>query len=101
VAKQGAPARGDRAGPEQQQPQALRSENARLARITRGLRRIYNTGERLSVELVLEFARWVDAFDTLEQLVHRFSAADPETLAAFGGQKFPESPIRFVTGGRR
>jgi hypothetical protein len=74
----------------------IRERNAQITRITQGLRRIHKTGERPSVELTLELARRLDAFDSLERLVHRFSAADPKLLHAVGGDRFPPSPIRLV-----
>jgi hypothetical protein len=80
------------------QPQQQRAENARLTRIERRLRTVHRIGERISVELTLELARRLDAFDLLDQLAERFSTANPETIAALGGDRFPPPPIHLVGG---
>jgi hypothetical protein len=79
----------------------LRAQNSQLDRISKRLRKVYATGERLSIESTLELARLCNAFDILDQLLARFSTADSELLALTGGDIFPPDPLHLVVGGRR
>jgi hypothetical protein len=89
-------ARRTKSKPAEQLLLAIRERNAQIARITRHLRKVHSTAERLSLELTLELARLCNAFDVLEELAARFGSIDPETLAAVSADRFPEGPIHLV-----
>jgi hypothetical protein len=91
VAKQGAPARGDRAGRGQS------SDQYAEARFSLKLARLVDFGPR-----VAEIGRDYLLRRVIEELLRRYlDRLTPEMLRVTGGDRFPSAPIHLVAGGRR
>src|SRR6266851_1970023 len=80
----------------------LRAENARIDRLTAGLRRLCGIGQRTTAEFVLDYTLCGGGLDLLEELLDRCLARlNPDFLAAAGGNIFAPIPLWRVPGSRQ
>jgi hypothetical protein len=88
VAKQGAPARGDR---------ARRGESD--SRFNRDVSRLVDLGPRVVAEFLAEVGRDYLLRLVIEELLRRYvTRLTPEMLRRVGGDRFPSAPIHSVVG---
>jgi hypothetical protein len=57
-------------------------------------------GDRALYEMLLELSAVTGHRATVESVVARYAALDPDIVSALGGDRFPEQPTLRVVGGR-
>lgn len=62
------------------------------------IQKIHQLGPRAMAEFINELAFDLLAEDAVDAKLERYAALDPAVVAAFGGDRFPASPIRKVVG---
>jgi hypothetical protein len=67
-------------------------------RFQRNVDRLPELGSRVLYEMLIELGRRTMHMTTIEQVVERFAAIDPNTLRDLRGDRFPTRPLRAVGG---
>jgi hypothetical protein len=62
--------------------------------------RVHRLGPRVLFELIDEIGRHHGIGDDIDRRLAAYSSLDPALLAAVGGDRFPQGPVRLVGRGR-